>query len=156
MKLRGTGLFAAAVILCTFLTGCGLFSDDVSKEQIAEYVSQNREKLTTMAESEIPLEKEERETLICDSLGKRTIVKGIYRFNDRVVDFYCGGTGSATSSTYSGFYYSADDAPFALEFPTNELREVSSGVYEWKGDSGQSIVTERIMPNWFYYHMIWP
>ena len=68
---------------------------------------------------------------------------------------HCGGTGLATNSTYSGFYYSADDTPFALEFPSNELTEISPGVFEWKSSTGEAITTERIMPNWFYYNMEW-
>ena len=60
-----------------------------------------------------------------------------------------------TDSTYSGFYYSADDTPYALEFYTDGLEETSPGIYEWKSNTGEEIITERIMPNWFYYHMIW-
>ncbi len=60
-----------------------------------------------------------------------------------------------TDSTYSGFYYSADDTPFALEFPSDELEQTSPGVYQGKSDTGEQIITERIMPNWFYYHMVW-
>ena len=146
------------VILFSFyviLTGCGLFNDDVSRDQIFEYVERNHAILESIAKDEIPNEDAEEKTLIRDRLGNRTIVKSIYRYNDNNIDFYCGGTGLATNSTYSGFYYSADDTPFALEFPSNELTEISSGVFEWKSSTGEAITTERIMPNWFYYYMEW-
>ena len=145
------GVFA----FCAVLTGCGLFDDEVSRDRIMEYVRKNHEILESIAEGGIPGEKADREALIRDRLGSRTIVKSLYRYSDNHIDFYCGGAGLVTSSTYSGFYFSADDSPFALEFPSNELAETSPGVYEWKSDTGEAILTERIMPNWFYYHMVW-
>ena len=140
---------------CVFLTGCGLFDDVVSKDRIFEYVSQNHEILESIANDEIPSKDAEEKKFIRDRLGNQTIVKSIYKYNDNNIDFYCGGTGLVTGSTYSGFYYSADDTPFALDFPTNELVETSFGVYEWKNDTGEAITTERIMTNWFYYYMEW-
>ena len=146
------GIFA----VCAVLAGCGgLFNDDVSRDRIIEYVRENREILESVIEDEIPREDAELESWIHERLGKQTIVKSIYRYNDNNIDFYCGGTGLATNSTYSGFYYSADDTPFALEFPSNELTEISPGVFEWKSSTGEAITTERIMPNWFYYYMEW-
>ena len=148
-------LLIGILSFCAVLTGCRLVNDDVSSDRIFEYVSQNHEVLESIAQDEIPKDNIEENALIRDRLGNRTIVKSIYRYNDNIVDFYCGGTGLATNSTYSGFYYSADDTPFALEFPSNELVETSPGVYEWKNNTGEAITTERIMPNWFYYHMVW-
>ena len=148
-------LLVGILSFCVVLTGCGLFDDDVSRDQIFEYVSQNHEILESIVKGEIPSENDEEKALIRDRLGSQTIVKSIYRYNDNNIEFHCGGTGLATDSTYSGFYYSADDTPFALEFPSNELTEVSAEVYEWKSSTGEAITTERIMPNWFYYHMVW-
>ena len=148
-------LLIGILSFCAVLTGCRLSNDDVSRDRIFEYVSQNHEVLESIAQDEIPRDNAEENALIRDRLGNRTIVKSIYRYNDNIMDFYCGGTGLATNSTYSGFYYSADDTPFALEFPSNELVETTPGVYEWKNNTGEAITTERIMPNWFYYHMVW-
>ena len=148
-------MFICILSFCAVLTGCRLFNDDVSRDRIFEYVSQNHEVLESIAQDEIPGDNAEENALIRDRLGNRTIVKSISRYNDNIMHFYCGGTGLATNSTYSGFYYSADDTPFALEFPSNELVETSPGVYEWKNNTGEAITTERIMPNWFYYHMVW-
>ena len=148
-------LLVGLFLFCVLLTGCGLFNDDVSEDRVFEYVSNNHEILESIAKDEIPSEKAEEEAMIRDRLDKRTIVKSIYRYNDNNVVFYCGGTGLATNSTYSGFYYSADDTPFAMEFSSAELAETSPGVYEWKSNTGEAITTERIMPNWFYFYMEW-
>ena len=157
MFLRKSVLLLVGIVaFCAVLTGCGgLFNDDVSRDRIVEYVNENHELLESVTKDEIPGEDAERESWIRDRLGKQTIVKSVYRYNDNIIKFYCGGTGLATNSTYSGFYYSADDTPFALEFPTDELTETSPGVYEWKSNTGEEIITERILPNWFYYHQIW-
>ncbi|MGX8773857.1 MAG: hypothetical protein ACSW8G_02225 [Bacillota bacterium] len=148
-------LTVLAFAFCMIFTGCGPFGDEVPKEKIVEYVNQNHEMLESVTECDIPIEQDKEEAFILDHLGKQKIVKSIYRYNDNNVDFYCGGTGLSTNSTYCGFIYSADDTPFAKEFPTDELEETSYGVYEWKSDTGEEIITERIMPKWFYYHMVW-
>ena len=114
-------LLVSIFALFAFLTGCRLFNDDVSRDRIIEYVNKNHEILVSITEDEIPSEKAELESWIRDCLGKQTIVKSVYRYNDNIIDFYCGGTGLATNSTYSGFYFSADDTPFALELPSEEL-----------------------------------
>ena len=156
MHLRKSVLLLLSVFaFCVVLTGCRLFNDDVSRERILEYVNNNHEILESITEDEIPSDRSERKSWIVDRLGGQTIVRSVYRYNDNNIDFYCGGTGLATDSTYSGFYYSADDTPFALEFPSDELVETSAGVYEWKSNTGEEIITERIIPNWFYYHMVW-
>ena len=156
MFLRKRVVFLVSIfVFCAVLTGCGLFNDNVSKDRIIEYVTNNHEILEVITEDEIPSEQAELESWIRNCLGKQTIVKSVYRYNDNVIDFYCGGTGLATNSTYSGFYYSADNTPFALVFPSDKLVETSSGIFEWKSNTGEEIITERIMPNWFYYHMVW-
>lgn len=146
------GIIACCVLLIWWFTQ---LNDDVPRKQIIEYVRQNHEELESMINDGIPDEKTAQEALILDRLGERSIVKSIRKYGDSKTDFYCGGTGLATNSTYSGFYFSANDTPFALEFPSNELVETSSGVYEWKSNTGEKIITERIIPNWFYYHMVW-
>ena len=155
MKMRWTRLLIILFVVCVSLTGCRLFDDDVKRDRIFEYVSQNHEILESIAKGEIPSDDAEEKALIRDRLGNRTIVKSVYKYNYHIIDFYCGGTGLATNSTYSGFYYSVDDTPFAFEFPSYELVETSPGVYEWKSNTGEEIITERIMPKWFYYHMVW-
>lgn len=139
-------------ILLTALCGCGLLDDEVSRETIFAYVAENRESLETLMESELQDGRVLENAFIRDVLGRNTIVKSVYRYNDNILEFYCGGTGLSVSSTYSGFYYSADDTPFGLELNSHELKETSPGVFEG-GSSGDGIITERILPHWFYYHL---
>jgi hypothetical protein len=84
-------------------------------------------------------------------LGRNTIVKGIYAQNENILEFYCGGSGLVTGSTSTGFYYSRDDTPFAMEFNC-ELTETSPGIFEWQNEDGSHrIYTEKIRDNWYYY-----
>ena len=147
---------AALIILFSFvICSCSTVNDEVSKETIEEYVIHNQEKLNSFPESDMPIEQNEQERFLRDVLGADTIVKKVYRYNNNILEFYCGGKGLITNSEYSGFYYSADNTPFAFEFPTSSLKETSPGVFERENDSGESIITQRIIKNWFYYHIIW-
>lgn len=139
-------------ILLAALCGCGLLDDDVPRETIFAYVAEKHESLETFLEGELPNSQASEEASIRNVLGRKTIVKSVYRYNDNILEFYCGGTGLSVSSTYSGFYYSADDTPFGFELNSHELKETSPGVFEWES-SGDGIITERILPHWFYYHL---
>ena len=157
-SLRKLIAAALAVIVLLTLCACGLFDDDVPREKIFEYVRDNEELLMDFMQQnpqKDKLDKLGNPTYDFTPLGRRTIVKNMHAYTDSVIQFYCGGTGLSTNSTYSGFYYSADDTPYAFEFPTDELEETSPGVFEWASRTGEAIVTERILPCWFYYHMIW-
>ena len=152
--------FAAAVsiiLICALTAGCGLFNDETSKKAIFQYVEAHHDELEAFPYSVMPRNDAARAAYIRRYLGGDTIVKSVYRYNDSVLEFYCGGTGIVTSSTYSGFYYSADDLPFAFEFSDEAVfRETQEGRYEWKNEKGnKAIVTERILPHWFYYHQLW-
>ncbi|MBR4636492.1 MAG: hypothetical protein IKO51_09075 [Clostridia bacterium] len=147
------GMIACWVLAIMLLGGS---NDEVSRKRIIEYVDQNHETLEFVIQDGIPDEESEQEALIRDRFGKQNIVKSISKYSDSKIGFYCGGTGNATNSTYSGFYFSAADKPFALMFSSEaKLEETSPGVYEWKSSTGKEIITERIMPNWFYYHIVW-
>ena len=147
--------FALVGLLLLGLCACNLFSDDVSRETIFSYVKENQALLEECILQDAPRNNLGKPVYDTEMLGRRTIVKSMYAYTDSVIQFYCGGTGLSTNSTYSGFYYSADDTPYAMEFPTDELEETSPGVFEWRSNTGEEIITERILPCWFYYHMIW-
>ena len=152
--------FAAAVsilLICALTAGCGLFNDDVSPKAIFQYVEAHHDELEAFPYSAMQGNDAARTAYIRHYLGEDTIVKDVYRYNDGVLQFDCGGTGIVASSTYSGFYYSADDLPFAFEFSNEAVfRETQEGRFEWKNERGnRAIVTERILPHWFYYHMLW-
>ena len=146
----------AALLLClalAFLAGCGLFNDDVSKERILAYVRENVELLEAAPIDEIAGYQND---VLRDHLGSSTIVKQVSRYDGGIVEFYCGGTGLSVSSTYSGFYYSPEDAPFGFEFDHRVVWEQTGGdSWFWTKD-GDSVTVERILPHWFYYHIVWP
>ena len=149
-------LFALSII-----TASGCINSYPTKETIFHYVQSHKEELKQLCDegrSLVKWEKEDREYLK-ERLGMFTIVKGVYDYSNgqkKKVDFYCGGEGFVGGSTYVGFYFSADDQPFGLEFDYHELSEIGSGCFEWKNDDqSEWIYTERICENWFYYYMDW-
>jgi len=150
-----------------FMLGGG-FGDMKSKEKIFSYVNKNYELLeqfpyTEYCEigkfpytdyNELLSNNQKREDFIKEYLGKKTIVQSVYAYNENILQYYCGGKGNATGSTYTGFYFSADDTPYALECNGHELREKEPGIFEWKsGDGNHRIYTEKIRDNWYYYIM---
>lgn len=148
--------FAGILTLCALITGCGLFNDDVSRIAIFRYVESHADGLAAFPFDDMRGNDAVRQAYIKGYLGDDTIVKDVYRHGDILV-FYCGGAGIVTSSTYSGFYYVANDMPSALEFSDEAVfRETGQGKYEWKNEKGnKAFVAERIRSCWFYYHMLW-
>ena len=171
-KLKRAVIAVLLISCCVSLTGCkmgeailfGMLilngNDSVPKDEICEYVSKHITQLSSFP-YELYRETAEDEAtekrFIQNALGKDTIVKHVYRYSPEIVEFYCGGSGIVTSSTYCGFYYSKQDVPFALKFENvSQLKKTSEAVYEWESeDQRKTFYTERIQPNWFYYYMEW-
>ena len=155
MKRRVISVVLVSV-LSSIVLGCGILDDRVPRKKIFSYVNENYELLESFPHEEIPEDSEEEIEFIKEYLGKKTIVRSVYAYNENVVQFYCGGKGLSIGSTYTGFYYSKDDTPFALYFEGVKLSELKPGVYEWKNSDGtHRIYTERIRDNWFYYVLDW-
>ncbi len=149
-------LLIATAILCMLLCGCSILDDEVPKSKIIAYVTDHAAELESFPYKEMPGNDSEAEAYIKEHLGIDTIVKDVYRSSSDILKFYCGGTGIVTSSTYSGFYYSKDDIPYAFEFSKEAVFVQNGEKYEWKSDDGQrQFLTERIQPYWFYYYMVW-
>ena len=158
-------------VCCLSLSGCDIIyalilsggDDSVPKEGIIQYVTENVTALESFpyeSYMSITTGKETsdraKKAFIRKELGQNTIVKNVYIYNSGIVDFFCGGTGNVVSSTYCGFYYSESDEPFAFEFEKEaNLSKTSEGVYEWDNNKGKAIYTERILPKWFYYYLVW-
>ena len=160
MKMRSW--FALSLILsCVLFSGCrsSILDDSVPRERIFSYVLSHRDLLEAFPSDRDHMELMDSDWIkvsIKQYLGKSSIVKDVYRYSEDVLGFYCGGTGLLTASAYMGFYYSAQDEPYGLEFRGNPLTETSPGVFEWHSDDdSESIVTERICDHWFYYYMKW-
>jgi len=149
-------IFILSFILCAIsLSGCGLFfNDSVPRNKIFAYVNDNHELLEAFPYAEMPKEPQEKKNYIINYLGKNTIVKSVYAFNENILRFTCGGSGLATGSTYTGFYFSKDDTPFALEFDGHELIEIEPGIFEWQNEDGRhKIHIEKIRDHWYYFVM---
>lgn len=151
------------VLLWWFVSGCrGIFDDSAPRGEIFAYVNENYEKLEAFPYDEFEKirnsyddrgrGREAAEAFAMEYLGYDTIIDGLYDYNETIWEFSCGGSGNATNSTYTGFYFSKDDTPFAMGFDQYEFTELSPGVYEWKNEDGSHrTYTEKIRDNWYYY-----
>lgn len=147
-------LFSLGLLLLFLLslTGC---RRKASREDVFAYVRNNQALLETFVSEDVPINRFGHPVYSTDELGGRSIVKRIASHPDGVVEFDCGGTGFSVSSTYAGFYYAPDDTPSGLDLAAEpSFEESSPGVYTWAKD-GNEILTERILPCWFYYHIVW-
>jgi len=152
---------ALVLTLSLLLTAC---SDEIPRDTIVSYVNANVKLLEAfpytetekilLGEDESDVEQTKEEKFIKDYLGSSTIVKSVYAYNDDILSFYCGGSGMLQHSTYTGFYFSKNDKPFALEFEGCELTETTPGVFEWE-DERHRIHTEKIQDCWYYYYLEW-
>ena len=140
------------------LSGCTLFNlldalndDSVPQEDIFEYVKENHETLKNFPYDEMMASDLDEKDFIKQTLGKDTIVKGVWKDNG-VLRFSCGGSGlSIGDSTYCGFYFSENDSVYLGQFEGMELIETSPNVFE--GEGGRwTIRHEKIMDCWYYYY----
>ena len=78
-------------------------------------------------------------------------IKSIDADNDfGIIDFYCGGWGIVPSSSYFGFYYTADDKPKPTSLTPGDALHRKGNGYESKYRSNR-YYTERIIENFYYY-----
>ena len=93
---------------------------------------------------------------IKDHFGSTRFVQSVFPYDDDHIEFYCGGKGLATSSEYSGIYYSRNNEPYGLEFNDAVCKETSPGTFDFCEIKGvHETITTRIDENWFYYHVIY-
>jgi hypothetical protein len=76
--------------------------------------------------------------------------------NKKYIEFSCGGSGFGPSTSYSGFYYSANgeqnslNSYFLLCTENDLIPEGNGWIYKQKGGDN-SYYTEKISANFFYY-----
>ena len=95
----------AIVVFVVAMAGvCAFYLKDnsLTKEQIFALVENEQVRLTEIACSDAP-----QETKRPLGVRKITVVDG-------TVDFYCGGSGMGSESSYYGFYYAPDGEPDAV------------------------------------------
>ena len=151
-------VFVLVSTLCVLSMMCCalLVQGTVSRQKIVNYVNKNYKLLEAFPYEEMPTGAHEQEGFIRSYLGDNTIVKSVDSRNENVLDFFCGGSGLSTGSTYTGFFYSRDDTPCALVFDGCSLEEIETGIYEWQNYNGtHKIRIERIRENWFYYFILY-
>jgi len=152
--MRKTIAVFLVMILCSaFLSGCTVRDDMVSRRDIFDYVNANHELLEAFPYAEMPGEPKQNKAFIKNYLGKKTIVKSVFGYDENILWFRCGGTSFINGYTASGFYYSKYDIPVGgQEYDLYEVIEVEPGIFEWQSESGHNTFrTEKIRDNWYYY-----
>ena len=151
---RIVAVFLALILCGAFLSGCTVKDDMASRHDIFSYVNANHGLLEAFPYTEIPGEPKQRKAFIKNYLGKKTIVKHVFGYDENVLWFHCGGSGSVNNNyTASGFYYSKYDIPVGgQEYYLYEVIEVEPGIFECQGEDGhRTFRTEKIRDNWYYY-----
>lgn len=126
---------------------CGVFLmasfvHPFSKWMIWQYVLRNQEKLTAYAQNVI----DEQPLNPKYYNGWR-----VYYYSENMVEFCTSSFGLTPSTTYKGFYYSADDLPHGFQNVPVDFHETENG-WEWTELVGDNIqYTERITLNWYWY-----
>lgn len=158
------------VVVALFLLRSSLLwlaDTEIPKNAIFDYVKENQELLENFPYDKYyeTIKKSDAygsisKKFIRDYLGDNapdfhiTEISATETDENRVMTFDCCRKFSLKiSNTYTGFYYSEADAPYADDL-TTELKETSPGVYEW-GDGNITIRHEKITDHWYYYYEQW-
>lgn len=165
-------VLVTTITLSVFFVSSRINNDNITYNKIASYVNDNYEMLENFSYSEIEkikssndkpeIKKQKEEEILKRQLGENTIVTSVYAYNENILQFYCRGSGFLDAGTYTGFYFSCDDMPYAFEFNNLELVEISPGVFEGQDENGarqshggHRIRTEKIRDKWYYYIQYW-
>ena len=72
---------------------------------------------------------------------------------EQMVEFHTGGFGLAPSSTYKGFYYSADNAHkvFSVADESIAMMDIEGDRATWTDGTDNHGTSMRIIENWFWY-----
>ena len=72
---------------------------------------------------------------------------------DGMVEFHTGGWGLAPSSTYKGFYYSADNTHklFSAAYEDTTSMEIDGDRASWTDGTDNHGISVRIEENWFWF-----
>ena len=112
---------------------------------IQSYVGMVREHLETYAEN------------LLDSDDRQSDRYGFWKVRsypeDQMVEFHTGGFGLAPSSTYKGFYYSADNVHkvFSVADKSLATMDVDGDHATWTDGTDNHGTSIRIIDNWFWY-----
>lgn len=94
---------------------------------------------------------------VLDSGEERTDRYGLWETScypaDGMVEFYTGDWGLAPSSTYKGFYYSADNTHklFSAAYKEKTSMEIDGDHASWIDGTDNHGTSIRIIENWFWF-----
>ena len=146
-------------IICVLLVLCMLFSlagcsgafflflvatgdDSADKDDVFEFVYEKEEELLKAIENGD-----------FSAFENKGFIKDIDA-DETVVDFFCGGAGVGSGTSYVGFYYTPDNdmtAVWCAPSSASSLTPSESG-FEWQEPNGDNrYYTEHICGNFYYY-----
>ena len=154
MLKRGLGLLLAVIMMFS-LSGCsdilsGAFflflvaagDDSADKDEVFEFVCENeKELLEAIGNGDF------------SAYENRGFIKEIDA-DETVVDFFCGGAGVGSGTSYVGFYYTSENdmaAVWCAPSSAGALMPSGNG-FEWQETNGDNrYYTEHICGNFYYY-----
>lgn len=128
-------LLLAATLLVSF---CGC-DDRASKTDIFVFVQTHENALLQAIEN-----------ADFSSLENRDVVKSIYP-DEQCVDFYCGGAGFGSATSYVGFFYTPDHDMGAVWCGCDAALLVPCGVGFEHREGDNRYYVEHICGNFYYY-----
>ncbi|MBR2471634.1 MAG: hypothetical protein IKC41_02675 [Clostridia bacterium] len=104
----------------------------------------------------------EKQTVIAKAIEQNNFesiekLKGIKEVTvkDNYIDFYCGGKGIGSATSYYGFYFSEDnaiDVKENIEYPKGAALKPDGKGYSWDEPDGDNrFYVEKIIDGFFYY-----
>lgn len=154
MLKKGLSMLLAVIMLFS-LSGCGdilggaffLFlistgDDRTDKGNIIEFVCENQDQLLKAIDDGD-----------FSAFENQGFIKGVDA-SDTVVDFYCGGFGVGSATSYVGFYYTPENDMAAMWCaPSSAALLIPSGNgFVWREPNGDNrYYTEHICGDFYYY-----
>ena len=128
----------------------GMVHASLLKQQIFQFVYENKDELTAIAEGQLAGTNQDK------NFGKAEI-DGVFEGEQPIVQFYWSGMGIAPSSREFGFYYAPYDEPvkFQNEQYGGILYSEENGEWRFSDGGGNSGKMIRILPHWFYYDILY-
>ena len=129
------------VIVVLILLLCMIFQEKL----IQTYIVVARKNLVAYAEN------------LLDSDDRQSDRYGFWKVRsyseEQMVEFHTGGFGLAPSSTYKGFYYSADNVHkvFSVADKSLTTMDVEGNLATWTDGTDNHGTSMRITDNWFWY-----
>ena len=126
-------LFRGVLFLSLIASG----DDRAEQKDIFQFVRKNEETLLQSIESGD-----------FSAFEQYPMIKQITPY-ETYVEFYCGGYGIGSATSYVGFYYTAENDMCAMH--SGPLKPCGKG-YEWQEPNGDNrYYTEHICGNFYYY-----